>query len=95
MNTESEYNEGTIGREAIQCCDPDTGAHGTFLHTGDDHNVVGTRVSPIFSNYGDLCAWCKANGWPEEAGVRIYHRDKDHAFNKVFGYDPTGRIVTE
>lgn len=88
----TQVNEGTIGREAIQCCDPDTDAHGTFLYTGADHNESGSRVSPIFSNYGDLCAWCKVNGWSEEAGVRIYHKDKDQGKVGV-GYDPAGRII--
>jgi len=52
--------KGTIVRAAIQCECPDTLKTGDFLFRGGSHREKGSRVSPIFDNYGELYLWSKS-----------------------------------
>lgn len=56
---------GTICRIACQCTDPETGIVGDWLFTGDDWREAGSRVTPVFDSFYELCQWTNRGRWAQ------------------------------
>ena len=67
-----KHANGTIGRIAIQCVNPETQETGSFLYTGPSHRDKGAIVSPVFGGVLELYQWTRANGWHTQAGRDWY-----------------------